>query len=92
MVATRKLFLNCMIVHVTNLVSMAYLYTTAPDFKTVQKDVSDFIKDRILVGHAVHHDLKVHVCAVPLFSNRVLADYCSSLCVNVHGIKLCKQS
>ena len=29
------------------------------DFKTVQKDVYEMIKDRILVGHAVHHDLKV---------------------------------
>ncbi|CAI9743275.1 RNA exonuclease 4 [Octopus vulgaris] len=29
------------------------------DFKTVQKDVGDFIKDRILVGHALHNDFKV---------------------------------
>ena len=31
----------------------------APDFKTVQSEVSELIKGRILVGHAIHHDLKV---------------------------------
>ena len=31
----------------------------APDFKTVQTKVADIIKDRVLVGHAIHHDLKV---------------------------------
>ncbi|XP_014775037.1 RNA exonuclease 4 [Octopus bimaculoides] len=29
------------------------------EFKTVQKDVGDFIKDHILVGHALHNDFKV---------------------------------
>jgi len=31
----------------------------APDFKTVQKEVSDLLKGRILVGHALKHDIKV---------------------------------
>ncbi len=31
----------------------------AVPFKTVQQEVSDLIKDRILVGHAVHNDLGV---------------------------------
>ncbi|NXC47091.1 REXO4 exonuclease, partial [Penelope pileata] len=29
------------------------------DFKTVQKEVADILKGRILVGHALHNDLKV---------------------------------
>ena len=36
-------------------------FSLAPDFKNVQKEVSELIKGRILIGHAVHHDLKVHV-------------------------------
>ena len=31
----------------------------APNFTTVQKEVSDLLKGKILVGHALHHDLKV---------------------------------
>merc|ERR1712107_383771 len=31
----------------------------APDFKTVQTKVAEIIEGRILVGHAIHHDLKV---------------------------------
>ena len=31
----------------------------ANDFKTVQKEVSDILNNRILVGHAIRHDLKV---------------------------------
>ena len=31
----------------------------APDFKQVQTEVAELIKDRLLVGHAIHHDLKV---------------------------------
>lgn len=31
----------------------------APEFKQVQSEVAELIKDRILVGHALHHDLKV---------------------------------
>jgi len=31
----------------------------AKSFDEVQKQVADLIKDRILVGHAVHNDLKV---------------------------------
>ncbi|XP_054850071.1 RNA exonuclease 4-like [Eublepharis macularius] len=32
---------------------------TGEDFKVVQKEVADILKERILVGHALHHDLKV---------------------------------
>ena len=31
----------------------------APQFKQVQAEVAELLKDRILVGHAIHHDLKV---------------------------------
>ena len=31
----------------------------ANDFKKVQKEVADIIGNRILVGHAIRHDLKV---------------------------------
>ena len=31
----------------------------APEFKDVQAEVAELIKDRVLVGHAIHHDLKV---------------------------------
>ena len=31
----------------------------APTFKQVQTEVAELIKDRILVGHAIHHDFKV---------------------------------
>lgn len=33
--------------------------TNGADFKMVQKEVSDLLTSRVLVGHAVHHDLKV---------------------------------
>jgi RNA exonuclease 4 len=29
------------------------------DFKVVQQRVADLLKDRILVGHALHNDMKV---------------------------------
>ena len=29
------------------------------DFKVVHKEISDMLKGRILVGHSIHHDLKV---------------------------------
>ena len=31
----------------------------APEFKEIQAEVAELIKDRVLVGHAIHHDLKV---------------------------------
>ena len=31
----------------------------APEFKQVQTEGAELIKDRLLVGHALHHDLKV---------------------------------
>ena len=39
--------------------SISKIFSLAPDFKNVQKEVSEFIKGRVLIGHAIHHDLKV---------------------------------
>ena len=36
-----------------------FYYTAAKDFPVVQKDVAELITGRVLVGHALHHDLKV---------------------------------
>ena len=33
--------------------------TAAKDFSVVQKDVAELITGRVLIGHALHHDLKV---------------------------------
>lgn len=38
---------------------------TAQDFKQVQQQVADIIKDRILVGHALQHDLKALLLSHP---------------------------
>lgn len=35
---------------------------TGADFKTVQKEVAQILEGRILVGHAIHNDLKVQYC------------------------------
>jgi len=32
---------------------------SAENFKTVQQKVADLLKDRVLVGHALHNDMKV---------------------------------
>ncbi|EDO49943.1 predicted protein, partial [Nematostella vectensis] len=37
----------------------------APDFKTVQKEVSDILQGRIVIGHALKHDLQVLFLAHP---------------------------
>ena len=44
----------------SNIVYWLFVSTLAPDFSTVQREVSKLIKDRILIGHSVHYDLKVH--------------------------------
>jgi DNA polymerase III epsilon subunit-like protein len=36
--------------------------SVAKPFEEVQKKVNDMIDGRILIGHAVHHDLKVTQC------------------------------
>ena len=36
----------------------------AEDFWKVQKEVNEILKDRILVGHAVHNDLKVRLGSI----------------------------
>ena len=46
--------------HNYNFVKCTFLkHSLAPDFKNVQKEVSQLIQGRILIGHAIHHDLKV---------------------------------
>ena len=47
--------LNYLAWHITILVA----FSLAPDFKCVQKEISELIKGRMLIGHAIHHDLKV---------------------------------
>ena len=41
------------------------LVDTARPFEEVQKEVADLLKDRILVGHAVHNDLKALLLSHP---------------------------
>lgn len=51
------------------------------DFKTVQKEVADILKGRILVGHALRNDLKVHGCRFVILKTRlqkVKTDYISN--------------
>ncbi|XP_031474279.1 RNA exonuclease 4 [Nymphaea colorata] len=47
----------------------------AKDFHTVQKDVAQLIKDRILVGHALHHDLKALLLCHPKRCTRDTSHY-----------------
>lgn len=35
------------------------LSSTGEEVKTVQQEVADILKGRIVVGHAIHNDLKV---------------------------------
>ena len=46
---------------VLSLVSLVpcLLFAAAEEFEDVQKDVAKLLERRILVGHAVHNDLKV---------------------------------
>lgn len=41
-----------------------FFVSAAKDFQAVQKKVAEFIKGKILVGHAVHNDLKVSISAL----------------------------
>lgn len=47
----------------------------APDFDTVQKEVSDIIRGRIVVGHAIHNDFAVLNLKHPPELTRDTADY-----------------
>ncbi|XP_040382958.1 RNA exonuclease 4 [Oryza brachyantha] len=47
----------------------------AKDFWVVQKDVAELIKGRILVGHALHHDLKVLLLSHPKKDIRDTSEY-----------------
>ena len=44
---------------IVSLYPQHWLPMTAKPFVEVQKQVANLLKDRILVGHAVHNDLKV---------------------------------
>jgi hypothetical protein len=46
--------------------------TAAKEFWVVQMEVAELIKGRILVGHALHNDLKVGVCNSILYAPYVL--------------------
>lgn len=41
------------------------------DFQTVQKEVADILHGRILVGHALRNDLKVHGCRFVILKTRL---------------------
>jgi DNA polymerase III epsilon subunit-like protein len=41
------------------LLSYFLVFASGEDFSVVQKDVAQLIKKRILVGHALEHDMKV---------------------------------
>lgn len=47
----------------------------AKEFWAVQKEVAEFIKGRILVGHALHNDLKVLLLSHPKRDMRDTSDY-----------------
>ena len=38
---------------------LRFFLCLASEFKSVQKEVSELLKGRVLIGHAIHHDLKV---------------------------------
>lgn len=38
---------------------MHIIFSSAKDFRVVQKRVAEIIMGRLLVGHALHNDLKV---------------------------------
>ena len=38
---------------------MCIIIITGKEFEVVQKEVADILKGRVLVGHALHNDLKV---------------------------------
>ena len=40
---------------------MLMIFSSAKDFQVVQKAVAEIMKGRILVGHALHNDLKVRI-------------------------------
>jgi hypothetical protein len=46
---------------------MLMIFSSAKDFWFVQKAVADITKGRILVGHALHNDLKVRISGLGVF-------------------------
>ncbi|XP_028548944.1 RNA exonuclease 4 isoform X2 [Dendrobium catenatum] len=57
----------------------------AKEFSTVQKKVAEAIKGRILVGHALHNDLKVLLLSHPRKDTRDTAEYQPFLSWNLLG-------
>lgn len=47
----------------------------APDFETVQKEVTDIIRGRIVVGHAIHNDFEVLKINHPRDKTRDTSEY-----------------
>jgi len=45
------------------------------DYATVQREVSEMLKDRVLVGHALHNDLKVLMLSHPKKNTRDTSKY-----------------
>jgi RNA exonuclease 4 len=43
----------------TRYINSLLIHNAAKSFSEVQKKVSDLLKDKVLVGHAVHNDLQV---------------------------------
>ena len=54
------------------------------DFKKVKKEISDILKGRILVGHSVHHDLKVLYIKHPKEMTRDTSSYKPFMCGSCH--------
>lgn len=57
-----------------------FFHVSGEDFKVVQKEVSEILKGRILVGHAVHNDLKVG-CSLPLSKLSLNTGFTVYICV-----------
>lgn len=59
------------------------------DFKVVQQRVADLLKDRILVGHALHNDLKVSELKYLYVFNILSPSGVNAVCSDGHIVILC---
>jgi hypothetical protein len=55
------------IIMISTLISNFISHFVAKDFSTAQKKVAELIHGRILVGHALSNDLKVHFSGYSFF-------------------------
>ena len=51
---------------------MLMMLSAAKEFRFVQNKVAEFIKGRILVGHALRNDLKVSISVSPTLSCEIV--------------------